>query len=155
MRRGAVTPPPGAIGGACRRRRRAVYAGPSRPVLNVTPRDGRGLLHGDEVPGLPRPHTALEPCLGAVRHRARRTPGRTRAAAPRVVRGAGRVRAGTAAAPLTPERWAPRAPDAWRAQHQRRACRQPARVLQRRFRRQPEAYLAALADRLVKRGLPP
>jgi hypothetical protein len=56
--------------------------------------------------------------------------------------------------PLTPEQGAPRDLAAWRAHHYRLQQRQPARGLQRRFRRQPEAYLAALEDRLVKLSLP-
>lgn len=123
--------------------------------LKVTQSYWPGLFHCYTVSGLPRTHNDLEQFFGAVRHRERRTTGRKRASATLVVRGAVRVLADTATYPLTPEQLAPRDTEAWRAQRQRLACRQHARVLQRRFRRQPDAYLAALEERLVKLSLPP
>src|ERR687896_337047 len=45
--------------------------------------------------------------------------------------------------------------EAWRVQRRRLQNRHQARVLQRRFRRQPDEYLAALEERLIKLSLPP
>ena len=92
---------------------------------------------------------------GGLRRQGRRTTGRKRASPTLVVRGAVRVIAATSGGPLTPEQLAPSDLGAWRAQRRRLELRQRARVLQRCFRRQPEEYLAALEERLVKLSLPP
>ena len=124
-------------------------------LLKVTASDGPGLFHGYDVPGLPRTNPRLKQFFGTVRHRERRWSGHKRASATRVGRGAVRVLAAATPGPLTPEQWVLQDPEAWRAQRRRRARPQHARVLQRRFRRQPDAYLAALEERLVKLSLPP
>jgi hypothetical protein len=123
--------------------------------LKVTQSYGPGLFHCYDVPGLPRTNNDLEQFFGRVRHAERRCTGRKRASTTLVVRGAVRVLAATATGPFTPERLAPRDLAAWRAQHHPLQQRHHARRLQRRFRRQPEAYLAALEERLVKLSLPP
>jgi hypothetical protein len=116
-----------------------------------------GLFHCYDVAGLPRTNNHLEQFFGAIRHRERRCTGHKRASSTLVVRGAVRVIAATVTSlcPPTPEQLAPRDLDAWRAQRHRLKRCQHARVLQRRFRHQPDAYLAALEERLVKLSLPP
>jgi hypothetical protein len=125
--------------------------------LKVTQSYWPGLFHCYDVKELPRTNNGLEQFFGGLRHQERRTTGRKRASPTLVVRGAVRVIAATVASvcPMTPEQLAPRDLAAWRAQRRCLARRQHARVLQRRFRRHPEAYLAALEERLVKLSLPP
>jgi hypothetical protein len=125
--------------------------------LKVTESYWPGLFHCYDVEGLPRTNNDLEQFFGRIRHYERRTTGRKRASPTLVVRGAVRVVATTVSClcPLTPEQLAPTDLEAWRAQRRRLQNRHQARVLQRRFRRQPDEYLAALEERLIKLSLPP
>jgi hypothetical protein len=144
-------------GCARRPRRPASRQGAVEHCLKVTQSYWLGLFHGYEVEGLPRTNNDLEQFFGAIRHRERRCSGHKRASSTRVGRGAVRVLAATVTrlCPPTPEQLAPRDLDAWRTQRHRLKHCQHARVLQCRFRRQPDAYLAALEERLVKLSLPP
>jgi hypothetical protein len=125
--------------------------------VKVTQSYWPGLFHCYDVEGLPRTNNDLEQFFGAIRHRERRCSGHKRASSTLVVRGAVRVIAATVTSicPPTPEQLAPRDLDAWRAQRHRLKRCQHARALQRRFRRQPDVYLASLEERLVKLSLPP
>ena len=125
--------------------------------LKVTQSYWPGLFHCYDVEGLPRTNNDLEHFFGGIRHHERRTTGRKRASPTLVVRGAVRVVATTVSGlcPLTPEQLAPTDLEAWRVQRRRLQNRHQARVLQRRFRRQPDEYLAALEERLIKLSLPP
>jgi hypothetical protein len=125
--------------------------------LKVTQSYWPGLFHCYDVEGLPRTNNDLEQFFGGIRHYERRTTGRKRASPTLVVRGAVRVVATTVSClcPLTPEQLAPTDLEAWRVQRRRLQNRHQARVLQRRFRRQPDGYLAALEERLIKLSLPP
>jgi hypothetical protein len=125
--------------------------------LKVTQSYWPGLFHCYDVEGLPCTNNDLEQFFGGIRHYERRTTGRKRASPTLVVRGAVRVVATTVSClcPLTPEQLAPTDLEAWRVQRRRLQNRHQARVLQRRFRRQPDEYLAALEERLIKLSLPP
>jgi len=125
--------------------------------LKVTQSLWSGLFHCYGVEELPRTNTDLEHFFGGIRHHERRTTGRKRASPTRVVRGAVRVVATPVSGlcPLTPTQLAPTDLEAGRVQRRRLHNRHQARVLQRRFRRQPDEYLAALEERLIKLSLPP
>ena len=131
--------------------------GAVEPFLKVTESYWPGLFHCYKVEGLPRTNNDLEHFFGTVRHHERRATGRKRASPALVVRGSVRVVAATATrvCPLTPEQLAPTDLEAWRIQRRRRQRPHQSRVLQRRFRRQPDEYLAALEERLIKLSLPP
>jgi hypothetical protein len=125
--------------------------------LKVTESYWPGLFHCYDVEGLPRTNNDLEHFFGEIRHYERRTTGRKRASPTLVVRGAVRLVAATISCvcPLTPEQLVPTDLQAWQAQRRCLQQRRQARVLQRRFRRQPDEYLAALEERLIKLSLPP
>jgi hypothetical protein len=115
-----------------------------------------GLFHCYDVPDLPRTNNDLEHCFGSVRYGERRASGRRGAIAALVVRGP--VRALTALA-LQRQCFLPRAlafadPEAWYSMREQLAFRREARRKQLRFRKNPAAYLAALEEVLLKRGLP-
>jgi hypothetical protein len=57
--------------------------------------------------------------------------------------------------PPTPSQLSQVDPVQWHEERRRLDKLRHARVLQRRFRRRPEPYLAALEERLVKLSLPP
>jgi hypothetical protein len=109
------------------------------------------------VPGLPRTNNDLEQFFGTVRYQERRACGRKVASPTLVLRGAVRVVAAVATRTqaFPPEHLAPRDLDAWRAMRAQLAQRHPARVLRHRFRRNPQAYLRDLEERLIKLSLPP
>lgn len=116
-----------------------------------------GLFHCYEVADLPRTNNDLEHFFGIARYQERRCTGRKRAAPLAVVRGPARLVAAVVSKvqPFAPEGLVPSSVESWR---QIRAeldeCRH-ARTLGRRFRRDPEAYLAKLEAELVKLILPP
>src|SRR5262249_23625654 len=102
-----------------------------------------GLFHAYDVPGLPRTNNDLEHLFGSHRYHERRASGRKVASPGLVVRGSVRLVAGLATR-LQSVRGADLAPAdlaAWRQLRQGLQRRRGARVLQRRFRRAPKAYL--------------
>lgn len=110
-----------------------------------------------DVAGLPRTNNDLEHLFGGVRHHLRRATGQKNAPASLVVTGATRLPAAVAsrthrftAADLA----APRL-ERWRAKRTLLEQRRLPRILGRRFRQDPEAYLQTLEARLVKLSLPP
>ena len=115
-----------------------------------------GLFHCYDVPDLPPTNNALEQYFGSARYHERRATGRQGASPGLVVRGAGRVVAAVATRgqPFAEADLRPTALVAWRTLRQQLQARQDARGAQRRFRRDPDAYLAALADALSRAGLP-
>lgn len=131
--------------------------GAVKHFLKVTQSYWPGLFHCYDVEGLPRTNNDLEQFFGGIRHSERRTTGRKRASPTLVVRGAVRLVAATISCvcPLTPEQLVPTDLQAWQAQRRCLQQRRQARVLQRRFRRQPDEYLATLEERLIKLSLPP
>jgi hypothetical protein len=122
----------------------------------VTASYAPGLFHCYDVPELPPTNNALEQCFGAVRYHERRATGRRGASPGLVVRGAVRVVAAVAARGHIFDDVALRPTDlpAWRALRQQLQTRQDARRAQRRFRRDPDAYLSALEDALYRARLP-
>ena len=116
-----------------------------------------GLFQCYQVKDLPRTNNDLEQYFGSARHVERRVTGRKRASPTLVVRGSVRVVAAGAtrlisfsAADLRPIEVA-----AWRALRQQLDYRHEGRRRQLRFRRDPQAYLAALEQRLIRSSLPP
>lgn len=138
-----------------------VKAGDLEPAighfLKVTRSYWPGLFHCYEVPDLPRTNNDLEHLFGAHRYHERRATGRKTASPALVLRGpvrivaavATRLRSFSAADLATAD------VDAWRSLRAELDRRRLKRVQQRRFRRDPEAYLANHETRLVKLTLPP
>jgi len=125
--------------------------------LKVTASYWPGLFHCYTVPDLPRTNNDLEQFFGSVRHHERRASGRKRASATLVLRGSVRV---VAAVATRSRRFS--GPDLrptdltqWHQLRQSLAYRHEARRAQRRFRRDPAAYLAALEEQLLQLTLPP
>jgi hypothetical protein len=116
-----------------------------------------GLFHCYDVPDLPRTNNDLEHFFGSARYRERRATGRKMASPGTVVRGAVRLVTAVAAdrGPFTADQIQPADPAAWRTLRRQLDHRHDARRAQLRFRRAPDAYLAALEDRLLKPALPP
>ena len=110
-----------------------------------------------DVAGLPRTNNDLEHLFGGVRHQFRRATGQKKAPTSLVVTGATRLPAAVAsrthhftAADLVPPNL-----ERWRAKRTLLKQRRLPRILGRRFRQDPEAYLQKLEARLVKLSLPP
>lgn len=149
-------------------RRRRDEAGPLTPAidhfLKVTESYAPGLFHCSTVDGLPPTDNDLEHVFGIARHHERRTTGRKVASPALVVRGAVRV----VVAVATQQRQQRARPfgDAdlrlqrpsdlarWRHLRAELTHRQEARCAQRRFRRDPVAYLTAIEAQLLQSGLP-
>ena len=125
--------------------------------LKITRSYWAGLFHTYDVAGLPRTDNDLEHLFGQVRHQERRISGRKVVSASLIVRGAVRVLAAilTWLQPPTPSQLGEVDPVLWREERRRLGKLRQARVLQRRFRQHPDAYLSALEERLVKLSLPP
>jgi hypothetical protein len=115
-----------------------------------------GLFHCYDIPGLPRTNNDLEQYFGSARYHQRRASGRIHATAATVVRGSVRVLTATASR-LTLfheyDLWHPNL-ERWASLRQSLELRQEARRQQGRFRKDPNAYLAALEARLLKPSLP-
>jgi hypothetical protein len=125
-------------------------------VLKVSASYWPGLVHCDDIPGLPRTNNVLEHCFGSVRYHHRRASGRIRASAGTVVRGSVRALA-SAASRLHPiGEYELRHPnlDRWRDLRRSLELRQEARCQQGRFRKDPAADLTTLENMLLKPGLP-
>ena len=115
-----------------------------------------GLFRCETTPGLPRTNNDLEHCFGSARYHERRATGRKGASPGMVVRGQVRLVAVvvTRAQPLQAEELQPTDLTAWRTLRADLESHQEARRTQLRFRRDPDGYLQALEDRLLKLGLP-
>ncbi len=115
-----------------------------------------GLFHCCAVPGLPRTNNDLEQIFGSQRYHERRAKGRKAASPAAVLRGEVRLIAASATR-LCP----PAARDLgcvnrqqWGELRRRLDRRRQARTLRTRFRRDPDAYLAALELRVRQLALP-
>jgi hypothetical protein len=108
------------------------------------------------VADLPRTNNDLEHLFGAARYHERRTTGRKVASPALVVRGSVRVVAAVATRrqPFSAADLCPGDLARWRELRQDLEYRHEARRAQRRFRREPAAYLTRLEDQLSKPGLP-
>ncbi len=124
--------------------------------LKVTDSYRPGLFHCYDVADLPRTNNALEQLFGSTRHHERRCTGRKVASPSLVLRGSVRVLAGLSTRSKTHcgEELAPNAIEAWRTLRAGLETRRQARVLRRRFRRDPANYLQQLEAVLLKSALP-
>jgi len=115
-----------------------------------------GLFRCYETAELPRTNNDLEQCFGSVRYHERRASGRKGAAPGLVVRGQVRLLAAVATRTreVRAEELRPVDVAAWHELREALDARQEARRRQLRFRRDPEAYLRTLEDRLLKPCLP-
>lgn len=125
--------------------------------LKVTVSYGPGLFRCYDVPDLPPTNNALEQYFGSARYHERRATGRKGASPGLVVRGAVRLVAAVAtrSQPCADAALRPADLAAWRTLRQQLRTRQDARCAQRRFRRDPAAYLSALEQQLSQPTLPP
>lgn len=124
--------------------------------LKVTRSYWSGLFHCYAVEGLPRTNNDLEQLFGAHRYHERRATGRKGASPSLVVRGSARLLAAVAtrAQRYTAADLATCCLAAWQAMRATLAGRAQTRIHQRRFRQDPQAYLADLENRLFKLALP-
>ena len=123
----------------------------------VTASYGPRLFTCSDVVDLPRTNNDLEQMFGGLRHQLRRTTGQKNAPASLVVCGATRLPAAVAsqAHTFTAEELASADHQQWRTARARGEQRRLPRVLGRRFRQHPDAYLQALEARWIKLSLPP
>jgi len=141
-------------------RREQAHLGTLAPAVDhfhkVTASYAPQLFHCYHVADLPPTNNALEQYFGTVRHHERRATGRKGAVPGLVVRGQVRVVAAVVAHTQSFDAVALRPADlqAWQDLRQTLVRRQEARCAKRRFRRDPDAYLAALEDALFKESLP-
>ena len=124
--------------------------------LKVTASYAPGLFQCYDVPDLPRTNNDLEQVFGATRYQERRASGRKAASPALVVRGSARIVAAvvTRQQPISAADLHPHDLAAWRELRRQLEYRQEARRAQRRFRRDPEGYLAALEEQLLWSTLP-
>lgn len=124
--------------------------------LKVTRSYWRGLFACYDVADLPRTNNALEQQFGSYRHSERRCTGRKVASAMTVVRGPVRLVAALATPykALKGDDLRPRSLPDWRKLRQELQKRHEERAQQRRFRKDPQAYLDQLEARLLKASLP-
>jgi hypothetical protein len=110
-----------------------------------------------DVAGLPRTNNDLEQLFGSLRHQLRRATGQKNAPASLVVCGATRLPAAVASQihTFTAAELASADLPRWRTVRARGQQRRCPHVLGRRFRQDPDAYLQALEERLIKLSLPP
>lgn len=111
----------------------------------------RGLFECYDMPDLPRTNNELEQYFGAARHHERRATGHKRPTSALVVRGSVRL---VAAVATQVREWSgealrPRSVGAWRHMRKALEVRHEARRASRRFRKDPDAYLAKLEAQLL------
>jgi len=123
---------------------------------HVTMSYWRGLFHCYDWPAIPRTNNDVEQYFGTARHHERRATGHKSPTAAVAVRGAVRVVTAVASqgAPLTARELHLRDVAAWRRLRAELERRHERRRAQRRFRRDPAAYLTALEAQLLRDSLP-
>jgi hypothetical protein len=116
-----------------------------------------GLFACYDEPDLPRTNNELEQFFGSYRYHERRCSGRKVACPGTVVRGSVRLVAAatTRVRPVEAADLVPADVAAWRKLRASLERRRTARVLGRRFRHDPTAYLRSLEETLIKKTLPP
>src|SRR5947207_6421406 len=116
-----------------------------------------GLFHCYDVPGLPATNNDLEQCFGSVRYHERRTTGRKATVPAVVVRGSVRIVATVATKTrlFSAQDLRPRHPHQWQSLRQQLSYPEHTRSQQRRFRKDPAAYLANIEARLLTHEAPP
>jgi hypothetical protein len=124
--------------------------------MKVTQNYAPGLFHCYDQADLPRTNNDLEQYFGSYRYHERRTNGRKASTPGTVVRGSVRLIASAVSRlrPITAADLGPRSLLAWPRLRHELDQRQETRRQQRRFRRDPEAYLAAVEEQLLKATLP-
>jgi hypothetical protein len=124
--------------------------------LKVTRSYWPGLFHCYDVPGLPRTNNDLEHLFGQHRYHERRITGRKVASASLVIRGSVRIVAAvmTRLRPFSAQDLVPPSVADWQSLRTELATQRQQRTLQRRFRQDPDAYLADLEQRFVQLILP-
>ena len=148
----------GGLLGAMMRHR--VAAGALAPALEhflkVSQSYWPGLFHCYEVADLPRTNNDLEQCFGAYRYHERRATGRKGASPALVLRGSVQLIAAMATRLHAFAAWelAPEEVRDWKSLRCELDTRRHRRTLRRRFRRNPDAYLAELETALLKLSLP-
>ena len=144
---------------ALARHRRASgrLAGAFEHFLKVTRSYWPGLFRCYDIEGLPRTNDELEQFFGSYRYHERRASGRKVACPGTVVRGSVRLvaAAATRPRPVAVGDLVPTDLDAWRSLRESLERRRAVRVLGRRFRRDPTAYLRSLEETLIKGTLQP
>jgi hypothetical protein len=115
-----------------------------------------GLFHCYAVPGLPRTNNDLEQLFGSQRYHERRATGRKAASPAAVLRGEVRLMAATATRlrPPVPRELGRTDREQWSELRRRLDQRRHARTLRTRFRRNPDAYLAQLEQKICQPTLP-
>jgi hypothetical protein len=115
-----------------------------------------GLFHCYAVPDLPRTNNDLEQLFGSQRYHERRASGRKAASPAAVLRGEVRLIAATATRlrPPAARELGRVNREQWSKLRQRLDQRRHARTLRTRFRRDPDAYLAALEQQACQPTLP-
>jgi hypothetical protein len=115
-----------------------------------------GLFHAAGLPDLPRTNNALEQLFGSQRYHERRATGRKTASPGAVLRGSVRLVAGIATRLQAPSSRDLGQVDYGQWQDLRRQLerRRQARTARTRFRRDPDAYLAALERQASQPTLP-
>ena len=136
-------------------RGQAALAEGLRHFVKVSKSYEPGLFHCYDVVGLPRTNNDLEHLFGSHRYHERRASGRKGASPSLVVRGSVRLVASavTRLRQVTGQELAPQDLQAWRQLRQRLERRQESRRRQRRFRRDPDAYLRMLEEKMLQSGL--
>jgi hypothetical protein len=115
----------------------------------------RGLFHCYDRAEIPRTNNDLEHYFGKARHHERRATGHKRATSALVVRGSVRVVAAVATqvGTWTAQELRPGSVESWRRLRAQLEARHESRRAARRFRRDPDKYLAQLEDHLLHIGL--
>jgi hypothetical protein len=118
--------------------------------------DRPGLYHAADVADLPRTNNALEQLFGSQRYHERRATGRKTASPGAVLRGAVRLVAGirTRAGVLSGRDLGRVNPTQCQALRRSLDIKRRARTARTRFRRDPDAYLAALEQQAQQPALP-
>jgi hypothetical protein len=114
-----------------------------------------GLFHCYDVADLQPTNNELEQAFGSVRHHERRASGRKKGGLSLVVRSVRLVAAlASRLEEIRPEELAPADLQQWRDKREELRRRRRARAQQRRFRRDPDAFLRELEDKWSQSPLP-
>jgi len=124
----------------------------AKTFLKVTANYGDALFHCYDVADLPATNNDLERRFGTLRYHERRSSGRRAVSGGLVLRGAVRVVTVLSAERLKEEAelLRPKDREAWQRLRQQLEKRAESRRAQRRFRRDPAAYLAKLEQQFLK-----
>jgi hypothetical protein len=141
---------------ACHRGRAGELGAAVGHFLKVTRSYWPGLFHCYEVADLPRTNNDLEQFFGRHRYHERRASGRKGASPALVLRGAARLLAAAATRQRsrTAEDLAAVNLEEWSRLRAELEARRQRRTERTRFRRDPQAFLSRLEDRLLQQTLP-